>query len=225
MSGGLLVGGWQGVGGSRKAAPQESILHPAGDQYGNVLHLYERDCSIQRRHQKVVEIAPAAHLDPQIRSRLTSDSVKLAKQVREVLASSPVCVEGPERLGRGLRFMTSRHSRHAQSYGVTAPLLLCPDPNGTLIPQCTFSPQVLTAPPSSGGVGLVVAGDLELPLLHLQSVTPSLLHPPWRDTQLWSHLVAPVTQELVEGGSRAPTHAPKVTHWWDPEWVLGTGPQ
>lgn len=53
----------------------------AGDQYGNILHLYERDCSIQRRHQKVVEIAPAAHLDPQLRTRLTSDSVKLAKQV------------------------------------------------------------------------------------------------------------------------------------------------
>lgn len=52
-----------------------------GDQYGNILHLYERDCSIQRRHQKVVEIAPAAHLDPQLRTRLTSDSVKLAKQV------------------------------------------------------------------------------------------------------------------------------------------------
>lgn len=55
---------------------------PPGDQYGNILHLYERDCSIQRRHQKVVEIAPAAHLDPQLRMRLTSDSVKLAKQVR-----------------------------------------------------------------------------------------------------------------------------------------------
>lgn len=55
---------------------------PAGDQYGNVLHLYERDCSIQRRHQKVVEIAPAAHLDPQLRAQLTSDSVKLAKQVK-----------------------------------------------------------------------------------------------------------------------------------------------
>lgn len=65
---------------SREAEPS---LPPApGDQYGNVLHLYERDCSIQRRHQKVVEIAPAAHLDPQLRTRLTSDSVKLAKQVK-----------------------------------------------------------------------------------------------------------------------------------------------
>lgn len=55
----------------------------AGDQHGNVVHLYERDCSIQRRHQKVVEIAPAAHLDSQLRSKLTADAVRLAKQVRD----------------------------------------------------------------------------------------------------------------------------------------------
>ncbi|KAG9339021.1 hypothetical protein JZ751_024424, partial [Albula glossodonta] len=52
-----------------------------GDKYGNVIHLYERDCSIQRRHQKVVEIAPAAQLDPHLRDRLTADSVNLARQV------------------------------------------------------------------------------------------------------------------------------------------------
>ncbi|OWK17581.1 PC [Cervus elaphus hippelaphus] len=61
-------------------SPCEKLTLTPGDQYGNILHLYERDCSIQRRHQKVVEIAPAAHLDPQLRTRLTSDSVKLAKQ-------------------------------------------------------------------------------------------------------------------------------------------------
>ncbi|XP_028915643.1 LOW QUALITY PROTEIN: pyruvate carboxylase, mitochondrial [Ornithorhynchus anatinus] len=61
--------------------PRHIEVQILGDQYGNVLHLYERDCSIQRRHQKVVEIAPAAHLPPQLRTRLTNDSVKLAKQV------------------------------------------------------------------------------------------------------------------------------------------------
>lgn len=58
-----------------------STLGSAGDKYGNVVHLYERDCSIQRRHQKVVEIAPASQLDPHLRDRLTADSVNLAKQV------------------------------------------------------------------------------------------------------------------------------------------------
>lgn len=53
-----------------------------GDKYGNVIHLYERDCSIQRRHQKVVEIAPASLLDQHLRDRLTADSVNLARQVQ-----------------------------------------------------------------------------------------------------------------------------------------------
>ncbi|XP_053133576.1 pyruvate carboxylase, mitochondrial [Hemicordylus capensis] len=61
--------------------PRHIEVQILGDKYGNVVHLYERDCSIQRRHQKVVEIAPAAHLDTQLRSKLTNDAVRLAKQV------------------------------------------------------------------------------------------------------------------------------------------------
>ncbi|XP_072406999.1 pyruvate carboxylase, mitochondrial-like isoform X1 [Chiloscyllium punctatum] len=61
--------------------PRHIEVQILGDKYGNVIHLYERDCSIQRRHQKVVEIAPAAHLDQHLRDRLTSDAVKLAKRV------------------------------------------------------------------------------------------------------------------------------------------------
>lgn len=52
-----------------------------GDQHGNVVHLHERDCSVQRRYQKVVEVAPAMHLDPKVRKELCEAAVKLAKGI------------------------------------------------------------------------------------------------------------------------------------------------
>ena len=51
-----------------------------GDKHGNVVHLCERDCSVQRRHQKVVEIAPAPNLSEATRAALFSDSLRLAKK-------------------------------------------------------------------------------------------------------------------------------------------------
>jgi pyruvate carboxylase len=50
-----------------------------GDRHGNIVHLYERDCSVQRRHQKVVEVAPAFSVDPKIRKALAEAAVTLAK--------------------------------------------------------------------------------------------------------------------------------------------------
>uniref|UniRef100_A0A8B9K170 pyruvate carboxylase n=1 Tax=Astyanax mexicanus TaxID=7994 RepID=A0A8B9K170_ASTMX len=79
--------------------PRHIEVQILGDKYGNVIHLYERDCSIQRRHQKVVEIAPAAQLDPHLRDRLTSDSVTLAKQV------------GYENAGT-VEFLVDKHGKH-----------------------------------------------------------------------------------------------------------------
>ena len=46
-----------------------------------MIHLFERDCSVQRRHQKVVEIAPAPNLDPELRERICADAVKFARHI------------------------------------------------------------------------------------------------------------------------------------------------
>ena len=53
-----------------------------GDHHGNLLHLYERDCSVQRRHQKVVEVAPAANLDRGIRNELCEAAVQLGRKAK-----------------------------------------------------------------------------------------------------------------------------------------------
>ncbi len=52
-----------------------------GDEHGNLVHLWERDCSLQRRHQKVVEIAPAPNLDPQLRRKLCESAVAIGRAV------------------------------------------------------------------------------------------------------------------------------------------------
>jgi acetyl/propionyl-CoA carboxylase alpha subunit/acetyl-CoA carboxylase carboxyltransferase component len=53
-----------------------------GDGAGNVIHLGERECSIQRRHQKLIEIAPCPSLSPGLRARITTDVVRMAEAVR-----------------------------------------------------------------------------------------------------------------------------------------------
>ncbi|KYQ59246.1 Pyruvate carboxylase, mitochondrial [Trachymyrmex zeteki] len=61
--------------------PRHIEVQLLGDHAGNIVHLYERDCSVQRRHQKVVEIAPAPALSPKVREKMTDYAVKLAKHV------------------------------------------------------------------------------------------------------------------------------------------------
>src|SRR5690606_25110687 len=52
-----------------------------GDSHGNVVHLHERDCSVQRRHQKVVEMAPSYGIDPKVVQELCDAAVAITKQV------------------------------------------------------------------------------------------------------------------------------------------------
>lgn len=61
--------------------PKHIEVQVLGDKYGNLVHLYERDCSVQRRHQKVIEFTPALCLSDAQREAICNDAIKLAKAV------------------------------------------------------------------------------------------------------------------------------------------------
>lgn len=61
--------------------PKHIEVQILGDKYGNIVHLHERDCSIQRRHQKVIEYTPAFSITEEQRQKICDDAVKIAKAV------------------------------------------------------------------------------------------------------------------------------------------------
>jgi acetyl-CoA carboxylase biotin carboxylase subunit len=79
------------------ASPRHIEVQILGDKHGNLVHLGERECTLQRRHQKVVEEAPSPMVDAELRERLGAMAVKAAAAVNYYSAGTIECLMGPDR--------------------------------------------------------------------------------------------------------------------------------
>jgi len=79
--------------------PKHIEVQILGDKYGNIVHLFERDCSIQRRHQKIVEFAPAIAISQELREKICQDALKIAREVNYISAGT-------------VEFLVDKHGKH-----------------------------------------------------------------------------------------------------------------
>ena len=79
--------------------PKHIEVQILGDKYGNIVHLYERDCSIQRRYQKLIEFTPAFSLSQEKREEICEDALKIAKAVKYCNAGT-------------VEFLVDKHGNH-----------------------------------------------------------------------------------------------------------------
>ena len=77
--------------------PRHIEVQIVGDQHGNVVHVGERECTLQRRHQKVVEECPSPVVDDELRARLGAMAVKAAAAVNYYSAGTIECLMGPDK--------------------------------------------------------------------------------------------------------------------------------
>ncbi|MFO0724408.1 MAG: acetyl-CoA carboxylase biotin carboxylase subunit [Myxococcota bacterium] len=76
--------------------PRHVEIQILGDQQGNVVHLFERECSIQRRHQKIIEETPSTALSPEIRQAMGAASLRLAKSIGYFSAGTVEFILAPD---------------------------------------------------------------------------------------------------------------------------------
>lgn len=87
-------------------SPRHIEIQVLGDQHGNIVYLGERECSIQRRHQKVVEEAPSPFVSPEMRKKMGEQAVALSRAVGYYSAGTvELIVSGADKTGDGFYFL------------------------------------------------------------------------------------------------------------------------